>query len=441
MKNRERKNREQSDAVLVVGAGIGGMGAALLLAEAGFQVHLLDRAPSIGGSQPLLDRTFPTNSCGLCFMSPLPPAYCPFIECDRHPNIHLLPYAEVEGLEGEPGRFQVTIRQKARYVDPARCDGCGACAAVCPVEVPRELGEGLETRKAIYRPYPQAVPNAFLIDMAACTRCGECLEVCQPGAIDFEQEDELRQLEVGAVLLSPGFAPFDARAKGEFGYGLYPNVLTSFQFERMLSLTSPSGGLPQRPSDGKTPRRIAFIQCVGSRDPAHGRGYCSSVCCMYATKQAMLARERAPESRVTVFYMDMRTFGKGFDRYLERAEGEYGIEYRRSMVSAVKQVPDSQNLRLSYVAEDGRPREEEFDLVVLSLGFVPPAGTDALARLGFDLNEHGFCHTDEFSPVETTRPGVFVAGAFREPKDIPDTVAEAAGAAAQVAAFLQAAVR
>ena len=435
-KNGEQENRGQSDRVLVVGAGIGGMGAALLLAEAGFQVYLLDQAPAIGGSQPLLDRTFPTNSCGLCFMSPTPPAYCPFIECDRHPNIHLLPYTEVEELEGEPGRFQVTIRQKARYVDPTRCDGCGACAAVCPVEVPRELGEGLETRKAIYRPYPQAVPNAFLVDMAACTRCGECLEVCQPKAIDFEQEDQLRRLEVGAVLLGPGFAPFDARAKGEFGYGLYPNVLTSFQFERMLSLTGPSGGLPQRPSDGTPPRRIAFIQCVGSRDAACGQSYCSSVCCMYATKQAMLAREREPKSRVAVFYMDLRTFGKEFDRYVERAQDEYSVEYRRSMVSAVKQVPDSQNLRLSYVAEDGQPREEEFDLVILSLGFVPPAGAETLAQLGFDLNEYGFCRTDEFAPSQTTRPGVFVAGAFREPKDIPETVAEAAGAAAAVAQLL-----
>ncbi len=425
----------KKDTVLVVGGGIGGMEAALLLAEAGYKVHLLDRAPALGGSMPLLDRTFPTNSCGLCFMSPDPPAYCPFIECERHPNIELLSYAEVGGLEGEAGDFRVSILKKARYVDPGRCTGCGDCALVCPVEVPRELGEGLEKRKAIYRPYPQAIPSAYLIDREACTECGECLKVCKVEAIDLEMKEEHLQLGVGAVILTPGFQPFPAESKGEFGYGRYPNVVTGFQFERMLSLTSPSHGLLQRPFDGQPPKRIAFIQCVGSRD--HSRGYCSSVCCMYATKQAVLAKERAPESEITLFYMDLRTFGKGYDRYLEQARRGYGIDYQRSMVSAVKQEPRSKNLFLSYVGEDGRPREGEYDLVVLSTGFVPPLGTKELAqRMGITLNEYGFCQTAEFAPTETSRAGVFVAGCFGEPKDIAHTVAEAASAAAKAASLL-----
>ncbi|HAL61984.1 MAG TPA: heterodisulfide reductase, partial [Chloroflexi bacterium] len=427
----------KKDTVLIVGAGIGGMQSALLLAEAGYKVHLLDRAPALGGSMPLLDRTFPTNSCGLCFMSPDLPAYCPFIECERHPNIELLPYAEVGSLEGEAGDFRASILRKARYVDPERCTGCGDCALVCPVEVPRELGEGLERRKAIYRPYPQAIPSAYLIDKEACTECGECLKVCKAEAIDLEMEDKHLQLGAGAVILTPGFQSFPAELKGEFGYGRYPNVVTGFQFERMLSLTSLSHGLPHRPSDGQPPKRIAFIQCVGSRDPSQGRGYCSAVCCMYATKQAILAKERAPESEITIFYMDLRTFGKGYDRYLEQAKKGYGVNFQRSMVSAVKQEPRSKNLLLSYVDEDGRPREGEFDLVVLTTGFVPPAGAKELAeRVGIALNEYGFCQRAEFAPTETSRPGIFVAGAFAEPKDIVETVAEAASAAANAVYLL-----
>jgi len=427
----------KKDTVLIVGAGIGGMQAALLLAEAGYKVHLLDRAPALGGSMPLLDRTFPTNSCGLCFMSPDLPAYCPFIECERHPNIELLPYAEVENLEGEAGDFRVSILRRARYVDPVRCTGCGDCALVCPVEVARELGEGLEKRKAIYRPYPQAIPSAYLIDREACTQCGECLKVCKAEAIDLETEDEHLQLGVGAVILTPGFQPFPAELKGEFGYGRYPNVVSAFQFERMLSLTSPSHGLPQRISDGQLPKRIAFIQCVGSRDPSRSRGYCSSVCCMFATKQAILAKERVPESEITLFYIDLRTFGKGYDLYLERARKGYAIDFQRSMVSAVKQEPRRKNLLLSYVGEDGRPQEGEFELVVLSTGFIPPQEAKELAsRVGIALNEYGFCQTAEFAPSETSRPGIFVAGAFAEPKDIAESVAEAASAAAGAALLL-----
>ncbi|MDH4136640.1 MAG: FAD-dependent oxidoreductase, partial [Anaerolineae bacterium] len=424
-------------AVLVVGAGIGGMQAALLTAEAGFKTYLLDKAPAIGGLMPLLDRTFPTDTCGLCTSCPTQPAYCPFIECDRHPNIELVPYAEIEGLEGEPGHYGVSITRKARYVDAELCTGCGDCVAVCPVEVPRDLGGGLETRRAIYRPYPQAFPDTYLIDWEHCTECMECVKICPTQAVDLNMEPQRDRLEVGAIILTLGASAFDARQKGEYGFGHYENVLTSIQFERMLSLTSPSGGVPVRPSDGRVPKRIAFIQCVGSRDTLVGRGYCSSICCMYAIKQATLARERAPESEVIVFYMDIRAFGKDFDRYFERSRAERGVIYQPSMISSVKLVPKTRDLSLVYTDEEGQQREEEFDLMVLSVGFGPPEGAGELAsRLGIALNEYGFCQRGELTFTETSKAGIFVGGAFGEPKDIPETVAETASAAASAARFL-----
>ena len=427
------------EAVLVVGAGIGGMQAALLTAEAGFKTYLLDKAPAIGGLMPLLDRTFPTDTCGLCTSCPTQPAYCPFIECDRHPDIELVPYAEIGGLEGEPGHYSVSITRKARYVDAKLCTGCGDCVAVCPVEVPRELGGGLETRRAIYRPYPQAFPDTYLIDREHCTECMECVKICPTQAVDLNMEPQRDRLEVGAIILTLGASAFDARQKSEYGFGRYENVLSSIQFERMLSLTSPSGGIPVRPSDGCVPKRFAFIQCVGSRDVSVERGYCSSICCMYAIKQATLGRERAPESEVTVFYMDIRAFGKDFDRYYERAKAEHGVRYVSSFTPSVEEVPESKNLRVKYIAADGQLQKEEFDLVVLSVGFGPPEGAGELAsRLGIALNEYGFCQRGELNLTETSKDGIFVGGAFGEPKDIPETVAETASAAASAARFLAA---
>ena len=431
------KTRGDKSSALVIGAGIAGMQSALLLAEMGTKVFLLEQGPAIGGYFPLLDKTFPTNSCGVCFMSPTPPAYCPIYECHLHDNIELLPYSEVVDVRGTAGGFHADVIRKPRFVDPKRCTLCEACARVCPVEVEREFGGGLEKRKAIYLPYPQAIPHSFVIDPKTCTRCGECVKVCSPGAIDLNMKEEHETIEAGAILLGFGFEPFIAQRKGEYGFGRYENVMTSLQFERLLSTSSPTQGLPIRISDGKRMQKIAFIQCVGSRDPSCGQGHCSTICCMYATKQAMIAKDRSPGLGVAFFYMDIRPMGKDYERYYERAKTEYGIEYIRSAISSIKELQQTKNLLITHVKEDGTFEEREFDAVILSVGFTPPQAIKDLARrMGLQLNPQGFCRTDEFHPAQTSVKGILVGGAFRGPRDIPETVVEGSSAAASAASYL-----
>jgi heterodisulfide reductase subunit A len=411
--------RGDKGSALVIGAGIAGMQSALLLAEMGTKVFLLEQEPAIGGYFPLLDKTFPTNSCGVCFMSPTPPAFCPIYECHLHDNIELLPYSEVVKVEGKGGDFNVTVVRKPRFVEPKRCTLCEACVKVCPVEVEREFGGGL------------------VIDPKTCTRCGECVKVCSPGAIDLNMKEEHETIEAGAILLGFGFEPFIAQRKGEYGFGRYENVMTSIQFERLLSTSSPTQGLPVRVSDGKKMERIAFIQCVGSRDPSCGQDHCSTICCMYATKQAMIAKDRSPGLGVTFFYMDIRPMGKDYERYYERAKTGYGIEYIRSAISSVKELQQTKNLLITHVKEDGTFEEREFDAVVLSVGFTPPQTIkESAQRMGLRLNPQGFCQTDEFTPAHTSVSGIFVGGAFRGPRDIPETVVEGSSAAALAASFL-----
>ena len=417
---------------MVVGGGIAGIQASLDLAEQGFKVYLLDRAPAIGGTMSQLDKTFPTNDCATCILAPK------LVEAGRHPNITLITNAELESLEGEPGNFVARIRLKPRYIDPEKCTGCGVCAEKCPVEAIDEFNEGLGLRPAIHIRYPQAVPRVFMIDREKCIGCGICSEVCRAGAVRYDDAERVEELRVGSVILALGFEEFRPKELSEYGYGRYPNVVTSIEFERILSASGPFGGLLVRPSDGEIPRRIAFLLCVGSRDERLGAPYCSSVCCTYSIKQAIIAREHAPiDVKCTIFYMDIRTYGKGFEAYRSRAE-ELGVRFVRCRAPHVYEDPKTHNLMIRYVDEEtGAVREEEFDLVVLAVGFRPPPGVEELAKkLGIALNEFGFCAVHPFSPLETSRPGVFVCGAFSGPKDIPDSVAEASGAAAKAASLI-----
>ena len=429
----EAKNKD----VLVVGGGISGMGTAHLLAQMGYQVHLLDSAPGIGGSFHLLDRTFPTNYCGICIMLPEQPSYCPTLESEMNPNIHIVPYAEVEMLEGEAGAFTARILHKPRYVDVDPCDACGLCSEVCPEFRAHKYEGDIAPQKAIYRPPMRAVPNAYVIDMAACTRCGKCVEACPHGAIDLNMHGTRSEISVGAAVLSPGFEPFDARRKGEFGWGYYPNVLTSIQFERMASLAGSTRARLRRPSDGQPPKRMAFIHCVGSRDKVLGNDFCSSACCMYTAKQVTMAKEIQPDLEITVFTMDIRTFGKGFEHYMDNVMAFPSVTYRRSMVSAVYQYEQTKNLYVKYVNEQGQFAQEDFDMVVLAVGLDRPVDAEKLGTAtGIDLNPWAFAETGPFCPQATSRPGVFVGGAFHEPMDIPETTAESAAAAGAVARLL-----
>jgi len=432
--------------VLVVGAGLAGITAAHHLAEWGAQVHLVDIAPYIGGAFLFVDHTYTTDSCGLCIALPRQPSYCLTIASELHPHITSLPCTRLVALEEQTDhpstsstrlsrsghRFVATLRHEPRYVDADLCDNCGACAAVCPVTRPNPYEGELSMQTAIYPPPPRAVPLAYGLDPETCTRCGACVEVCPHGAIDLESTPVEEQIEADAVVLAPGFAFFDATHAAEYGWTRCPNVLTNLQFERMLSRPGPTGGRVLRPSDGKVPHRIAFIHCVGSRNKSLGRPYCSTSCCMITAKQVGLAKEIVPEAEMTVFTMDVRAAGKGYERYFQRVAALPGVKYRRGMVSAVQNVPGTQNLRL--LTPDG---EEEFDLVVLAVGLGPVGGLQKLATCaGVALDEHGFVLPGKDGPGTTSRPGVFAIGANLPHVDVPETVTQAVGAAALAARLL-----
>jgi heterodisulfide reductase subunit A len=413
-------------AVMVVGGGVAGIQASLDLADSGFKVYLVDKGPSIGGVMAQLDKTFPTNDCSMCILSPK------LVATGRHPNITILTNADIMGLCGEAGNFEVKIRRNSRYIIEDKCNGCGICAQKCPIEAVDSFNEGLANRSAVYVEYPQAVPLKFKIDREKCIGCGTCYEICKARAIAYDQKESETTLKVGSIILAPGFEPFDAKLKSEYGYGRFQNVVTSIEFERILSASGPYGGLVLRPSDGEIPKRVAFIQCVGSRDYQLGNNYCSAACCMYGIKEAVIAKEHTPiQMDASIFYMDMRSYGKEFDAYRNRAEEEYGIRFTRSRVAGVTEDPLTGNLFVHYV-QDETPKTEEFDMVVLSIGMQPPKDVEELAKnLGIKLNKYKFCETQTFSPMDTSKPGVFVCGAFSAPKDIPESVAQASGAAAR----------
>ena len=421
-----KKMDEKVGAVLVVGGGVAGIQASLDLADSGFKVYLLDESTSLGGTMAQLDKTFPTNDCSMCILAPK------LVTAGRHPNIQLITYSELKEVKGGAGNFEVTILKRPRLVNMEKCTGCGICAQNCPIEVPNEFDVNTGVRKAIYVPFPQAVPLKYAIDQDNCIKCHLCERVCPAKAVDFNQQPETIKINVGSVILSPGFQEFDPRLKSEYGYRRFLNVVSSIEFERMMNASGPYGGKIIRPSDGKIPRKVAFIQCVGSRDAQLGNNYCSAACCMYAIKEAVIAKEHSSSPLgCTIFYIDMRCYGKEFDAYYERAQGEWGIQFIRSRVASVTEDPSTGNIFLHYV-ENEEPKVEQFDMVILSVGMQPPKNVEKLAEnLGITLNKYKFCQTNTFSPLETSKPGIFVCGAFSAPKDIPESVAQASGAASK----------
>jgi heterodisulfide reductase subunit A2 len=423
--------------VMVVGGGIGGIQAALDLADTGFYVYLLDKSHSVGGTMAQLDKTFPTNDCSTCIFSPK------LVEAAGHPNIKIMTSCELMNLEGAPGHFNALVRQMPRYININKCIACGQCAEKCPKKVPDSFNTELGMRKAAFIPFPQAVPLKYALDPDYCLyltkkKCGLCKKICPVDAVEFDQEIKNITLEVGAVIIAVGFELALTKEDGEYGFGRYRNVVTSLQYERMLSATGPYGGHLRRPSDGKTPQRVAWIQCVMSRDISRNRPFCSSVCCMHAAKQAVLTRSHLPDSEVVIYFMDIRAQGKGFDDYIERAAFQHQVRYKRSMISQLYLNPQNENLVIEtfdhYMNETV---EEEYDLVVLSSGFQPSEGwLDLAERLNIHLNPYGFACGDLDEPVSTSRPGVYVCGVVESPKDIPETVIQAGAAAAEVSTLL-----
>jgi len=418
-------------AVLVIGGGIAGIQSSIDLADSGYKVYLAESTTSIGGVMSQLDKTFPTNDCAICILAPK------LVLTGRHENIDILINSTIEKIEGEPGNFQVDLTQKTLYLDQGKCTGCGVCAQKCPIEAIDSFNKGLSINAAISVKFPQAVPLVFSINKEKCIGCGICEGICKAEAIDYELQDKKSKLHVGAVVVAIGFDEYDPTPLKNLGYGKHLNVITSNEFERILSASGPHAGLILRPSDGIIPKKIAFLQCVGSRDKKHGIDYCSSVCCMYTTKEAVIAKEHMNLVEPTIFTMDIRAYGKDFDKYIERAKEEYGIRYVRRRISSIKEVLDSKDLKVYYENGEGIIVEEVFNLVVLSVGMQPNRKAKDLAqKLNIELNEYGFCKTNTFTPVETSRPGIYVCGAFASPKDIPETVIEASAAAGCVNVLL-----
>jgi heterodisulfide reductase subunit A len=434
-------------AVLVVGGGVGGMRAALDLAEAGLKVYLVENMPWLGGRVAQLGYMFPTHDCVLCRGTSdhgygcTRPAISPaLMDNNLHPNIEILVNTDLINLTGYAGDFTVTLRHRPTYVDPELCVNCGLCEGVCPVSLPSPFQVGLSARKAIYKMAPRALPDAYVVDkVPRCDTCHRCETVCPTGAVNLDEQEREFDLDVSAIILSLGYALSDPNEYEELGFGRFPNVIHSMQYERLASRSGPTEGIVMRPSDNKLPERIAWLQCVGSRDQKYP--YCSSICCMYATKEAMLAKERAAGSpqnvHCEIFMMDERAFNKEFNAYYQAAQAEYGVKYTRCRISKLREDPETRDLILFHPDDDGRMVERHFDLVVLSVGALPPSGSRDLADiLGIELNPYGFCATDKFTPLETSKPGIYVCGTFASPKEIAETILDAAGAAGDVMRLL-----
>ena len=425
---------------LVIGGGIAGIQTALDIADAGFEVDIVEKKPTIGGKMTQIDKTFPTLDCAACILTPK------MVDCAQNEKIHIYAYSEVAAVKGFVGNFKVTIRKKARFVDTTKCTGCGLCTEKCPQKkVPNEFNLGLDTRRAIYIPFAQAVPKVATIDPDYCNmlqkgKCGVCARVCSAGAIDYTQKDELIEEEYGAIVAATGFNPIDLSQFNEFAYAQSPDVVSSLEFERLMNAAGPTGGTLLRPSDGKHPHTIVFVQCVGSRcDGAQkGKPYCSKICCMYTAKHAMLCREKYPDTEVYVFYIDVRTPGKNFDEFYRRAVEEYGVHYIKGMVGKV--IPQNGVLKVQASdLLDNRQLHIDADMVVLAAAIEPDKSARSLATMltaSMDTNDFFTEAHPKLRPVESPTAGIFLSGACQGPKDIPETVAQAGAAAAKVIGLL-----
>ena len=428
---------------LVVGGGIAGIQAALDVANAGYEVVLVEKEPSIGGHMSQLSETFPTLDCSQCILTPR------MVEVYQHPKIKLMTFSEVEKVEGFIGNFTVTIRNKARHIDEEKCTGCGLCITKCPIrkKAYNTFEENLAHRPAVYVPFPQAVPNIPVIDETVCThykngKCGICVTVCGREAINFDQQDKIVTEEVGAIIMATGYKLYNIDKKpddsiykgyGEYGYGKYKDVVDGLQFERIASASGPTEGEFKRPSDGKEPKKIVFIQCVGSRDESKGFSYCSKICCMYTAKHAMLYKHKVHDGEAYVFYMDIRSGGKMYDEFVRRAIEEDGVKYIRGRVSKITEEAGKYIVK----GEDtiaGMPVTIDADMVVLATAMIAQPDASTLAQtVGIPYDKHGFFNEahPKLRPIESTTGGVFLAGACQSPKDIPESVAMASAAAAK----------
>jgi len=427
-------------SVLIIGGGIAGIQAALNIAEAGKKVYLVEKSPSIGGHMAQLDKTFPTLDCSACILTPK------MTDVGAHPNIELMTWSEVEEVSGFVGNFKVKVRKKARFVDMEKCIGCGICMEKCPWKTKSEFDEGLSERKAIYIPFPQAVPNVPVIDKEVCVyfktgKCRACEKFCPTGAIKFDDEDEIVELDVGAIIVATGYNLMDPSRLPEYGYGVYDNVITSLQFERLVNAQGPTGGRILL-KDGREPESIAILHCIGSRDENYNK-YCSRVCCMYALKFSHLIREKVPGADIYEFYIDMRCVGKEFEEFYHRLLGE-GVKFIRGKAVKVtdRAISDEEKGKLIVIAEDtliNKVVRVPVDMVVLCLAIEPREDAHDIARKlniqrsrdGFFLEKH-----PKLEPVSTSTDGVFLAGCCQGPKDIPETVAQASAAASHALALI-----